>query len=60
MSEDEVNMSAVAFFSCIIVSVLVGAAITHVAGQAIERRQKETNVVRDASGRVQSVTESYY
>lgn len=61
MPDDEkINMGPTTFFTCIIVSILIGAAIAYVISLLVARftEPKKTLVMRDERGRLEGIIET--
>ena len=60
MPDNQVTMSPAMFFSCIIVSILIGAAISYVVMLAVKSlsEPKKTMVLRDSQGRLEGIIET--
>lgn len=60
MPDNQVSMSPAMFVTCIIVSILVGAAISYVAMLAVKSlsEPKKTMVLRDGKGRLEGIIET--
>lgn len=60
MPDEKFCMSPAMFFTCIIVSVLIGAAITYVVSLLVVHftEPKQTMVLRDEKGRLEGIIET--